>query len=656
MSSAHSGALDSAAAIRRRSIRRSVEEYGLHPDVRALPARLSRRELSERRGRVDEQLGDAALEVASLSDIAERAGCALLLTTADGVVVRRLNRGGLGPALDEGSRWAEAVVGNNAVGTALVEQRAVSLHGKDHWLEILHPYSCTAVPLWDGHQRLVGMLDLTTAASDSAKAPFLRDALEQRALAVHTALFAAAFREHCLIELAATSLRATERSRALVAVSSDGDVAGMTRPASRLLAAGALKATTPLGRLLGGRLASQLRNLRHAAAGARREAGRWSLRVAREGHAPKRPPRRPSKPPPLDLEALAGRDATMQRHRRALGRLIDTDLPIMIGGETGTGKDALAKAIHRASRRSAHAFVAVNCASVPESILDSELFGYAPGTFTGGLREGKPGKMEAAHRGTLFLDEIGDMPLPLQGRLLRVLAEREVTRLGAIAPVPVDFQLITATHRNLDHLVAEGQFREDLLYRLRGAALRLPALRERTDRDELVHELSPPGTTFAPGVLEQLLAYPWPGNIRQLKQVLTFASACSDSGRITLGDLPPEVRQAESESPAPFRTERRKSERHLLLAARRRRIGTCRVRPRHSASGVPRCIARCASSASSARSAKRRVFLGSSIRPAPDAHAGCPKTEPRARRRWLNTGTPRAGRPSLPPLRDWHDA
>ncbi len=568
MGTGYPGGDDTGTALVRRSVRRSVE-HGLQPGTRTLPLRLTQRELSERRDRIEDVLGTAMRAVSSLTDIAQRSGCVLLLATSDGVVVRRLTRGGnpdvLGTALDEGSLWDEAFAGNNAVGTALVEERPVSLHGAQHHLEILHPYSCTAVPLWDGHQRLVGILDLTTVASRHASTPFLRNALEREALAVHAALFAAAFPDECLVELGPTSLGPTERSRALVAVRSDGTIAGLTLPASRLLASrAAAKATTPLGSLLSDRLSAQLRQLRDERTGTSSTAGEWHLRVARAGE----PTRRPSaleRPAPLDLDALAGRDVTMQRHRRALGRLLDTQLPIMIGGETGTGKDALAKAIHRGSRRARHPFVAVNCASVPESILDSELFGYAPGTFTGGLKGGKIGKMEAAHRGTLFLDEIGDMPLALQGRLLRVLAEREVTRLGAIDAVPVDFQLITATHRDLVGLVAEGRFREDLLYRLRGASLRLPPLRERTDLEELVHELAPPATTFAPDALARLLAYRWPGNIRQLKQVLTFAVACSDGSHVTTSDLPPEVRASDGAAPSAFRSERRSNERELLL-------------------------------------------------------------------------------------------
>ena len=202
--------------------------------------------------------------------------------------------------------------------------------------------------------------------------------------------------------------------------------------------------------------------------------------------------------------------------------------------------------------------MAVNCASLPETLLDSELFGYAPGTFTGGLREGKQGKIAASHRGTLFLDEIGDMPLGLQGRLLRVLAEGEVTRLGAVEPEPVDVQVISATNHDLEALVADGRFRADLYFRLSGATFELPALRDRTDLDDIVRRLLDQEhgrriTIDAPA-LACLRAYRWPGNIRQLAQVLRFAAACAEGGRITLDDLPERVRGVPSPArphPAP---------------------------------------------------------------------------------------------------------
>jgi len=566
------------ADIVRRSIERSAAIHGIDAGLGRLPDRLTQTELRERRERMDDLLGDASRAVASMASLAECSKCVMLIAGADGVVVHRRGDGSdparLGPALDAGSVWMEHIVGSNGVGTALVEEQPVTVYGSDHVLEILHPYSCTATPLWDAHRRVIGVLDLTTLAVAGTNTRLLRHLLEQTALAVHTALFARAYSEHCLVELSRDPLEPIRRSSALLAVAADGTIVGLTRPASRLLAAARTRATTPLGALVGDRIGVDLAALCSAEVGATATSPTWSLRVARKPppHRAPRPrpvPKRPATPrrERLDLDALAGRDATMARHVHAIRRVLDTELPIMLGGETGTGKDALAKAIHAASRRASRPFVAVNCASLPVTLLDSELFGYAPGTFTGGLERGKRGKLEAAHRGTLFLDEIGDMPLPLQGRLLRVLAEREVIRIGAIDSVPVDIQLITATNRDLGALVEAGRFREDLYYRLRGATFLLPPLRARTDIRALVRRLAPPGVTFEEDALARLLAYRWPGNIRQLKQVLAFAAACSEAGRVTVEDLPAELREAAGEAPSRLGAARQGSERKALLQA-----------------------------------------------------------------------------------------
>lgn len=219
----------------------------------------------------------------------------------------------------------------------------------------------------------------------------------------------------------------------------------------------------------------------------------------------------------------------------------------MLHGETGVGKEVFANTLHRMSQRANGAFVAVNCASLPETLIESELFGYRAGAFTGAQREGRRGKIAQANGGTLFFDEIGDMPMMLQARLLRVLEERQVTPLGSETVIDVDFQLISASHRNLAELVQSGQFREDLYYRLNGIELRLPPLRQRTDRlalmehilrEETCDQLTP---TLAPDAEQALLRYPWPGNIRQLRHVLRTAIALCDSGVISAQHLPPEI-------------------------------------------------------------------------------------------------------------------
>lgn len=252
------------------------------------------------------------------------------------------------------------------------------------------------------------------------------------------------------------------------------------------------------------------------------------------------------------LDELCGGDPQMQDLIARGKRLIDRNIPILILGETGTGKEYLSRALHAYSERRAAAWVAVNCASIPESLAESELFGYCKGAFSGALPGGMKGKVQQADGGMLFLDEIGDMPFSLQTRLLRVLSEREVIPLGAARPVPVDVHLICATHQDLKTLVAQGRFREDLYYRIAGGVLRLPSLRARADRRQLIMQMiadempdhCAAEAAIAPAALQQMLAYGWPGNLRQMHAVIRYCCAVMNGERIELSDLPEELMEA----------------------------------------------------------------------------------------------------------------
>jgi transcriptional regulator with PAS, ATPase and Fis domain len=209
-------------------------------------------------------------------------------------------------------------------------------------------------------------------------------------------------------------------------------------------------------------------------------------------------------------------------------KIIGRDIPILIMGETGTGKELLAHAIHCASPRAAKPFVAVNCAAIPEGLIESELFGYEEGAFTGARRKGNIGRIVQASGGTLFLDEIGDMPASLQSRLLRVLQERIVVPLGSVRSYPVDIALLCATHHQIRELISAGRFREDLYFRINGLSVRLPPLRARTDFDALVSVLlrelgGDRAPALDPEVRDLFLRHRWPGNLRQLSYLLRTA-------------------------------------------------------------------------------------------------------------------------------------
>jgi transcriptional regulator with PAS, ATPase and Fis domain len=221
-------------------------------------------------------------------------------------------------------------------------------------------------------------------------------------------------------------------------------------------------------------------------------------------------------------------------------KIASSDLTALITGESGTGKEVLAQSIHNASNRSKQPFVAINCAALPESLLESELFGYEGGSFTGALKEGKAGLFEQAHNGTIFLDEIGDMPLSLQTRMLRVIQERQVMRIGSQSVIDINVRIIAATHRNLMQMINEGKFREDLFYRLNVLPINIPPLRERKEDIILILESSLNGKkNLKPSkdVVDLLLNYTWPGNIRELKNAADYIELMSDE-EIKIDNIP----------------------------------------------------------------------------------------------------------------------
>jgi transcriptional regulator of acetoin/glycerol metabolism len=249
---------------------------------------------------------------------------------------------------------------------------------------------------------------------------------------------------------------------------------------------------------------------------------------------------------PHGLSSLSGGDPTIDRQVQRATKLVNSPISILINGETGTGKEFFAKAIHASGERSKRPFVPVNCAAIPDALLESELFGYAPGSFSGASTKGKRGLIQQADGGTLFLDEIGDMPKSMQAKLLRVLSEREVFPVGAIDAIPVNIRVIAATHCDLESMVSSGEFRDDLYYRLCGAQFRLPAMRERKDQDWVIEQIleryaskhDVPRPEIDKAAREKLLEHQWPGNLREVSNVIEYAAAVCQDNVITLADLP----------------------------------------------------------------------------------------------------------------------
>jgi transcriptional regulator with PAS, ATPase and Fis domain len=266
---------------------------------------------------------------------------------------------------------------------------------------------------------------------------------------------------------------------------------------------------------------------------------------------------------------LVGQSSLLSEIKEEIGRVARSDAKVLITGESGTGKELVAEALHEASSRSNGAFVAVNCAGLPETLLESELFGYVKGSFTGAFRD-KPGKLETGHNGTVFLDEIGEMTLRMQGLLLRFLETGELQKVGAFGESKtVNVRVITATNRNLRDLVNQGSFREDLFYRINVIQLVVPPLRERKeDIPLLVDHFTRLGSAgnqghvrsslqFAPQAMMAMMEYSWPGNVRELRNVVERLVVNGRSGVVTLEELPPEIRSRRDLLARPTRERRR---------------------------------------------------------------------------------------------------
>lgn len=436
-----------------------------------------------------------------------------------------------------GSNFAETFEGTNGLGTALAEQKPILVHRDEHFRAQWHMFSCAVAPLFDQAGRLAGAVNITSCRED------LERAAHQLALAVTMEatrrMEGAIFRDYFRNAWIATV--PGDGGSGLLAYDDDRRIVGACRSARALLGLtdGLIASGIDLSRYI------KLDHSRHSAeiVELRRADGRplGQGHVAPPLRAKSSPPRRDAPVDRFDaLHRLAGRDPGLVKSVKRLRSIGDHNLPVLLHGETGVGKDVFARAIHAASNRARNNYVALNCAAMPESLIDAELFGYEAGAFTGARRDGSKGLIVQADGGTLFLDEIGDMPIALQTRLLRVLENREVWPLGALKTVPVDIRLISATHRDLGRMAEEGAFRADLYFRLRGMEVRLPALRERADRDDIIRQIAreeAPNCRLSPEALALLSAYPYPGNMRQLRHVLRLAGCTAEDGVITDADL-----------------------------------------------------------------------------------------------------------------------
>ncbi len=485
----------------------------------------------------------------------------VILADATGTILHSLGDPGFAGkagkvALQPGGVWTEPARGTNAIGTCLVEQAPVAIHRGEHFIAANHFLTCSASPIFDPFGRIQGVLDLSSdsRAYQQHTMALVRISTQQ----IENMLFSRGFEEHLVLHFHRHPQFIGTFYEGIAVFSRQGRLLAANRSALLQLgldryqlaeASFAQLFDIPLAHLGepardGVQPVLEVRGRQGTIFFVRVKGGPpGGIRGTGPGSAGREIPvsaRRPD-PPPRRLEKLTQGDPAMLRAIERARKVLMHDIPILIEGESGTGKELFAQALHHSSPRRNAPFVALNCAAIPPGLIESELFGYQDGAFTGARRKGYLGKIRQADGGTLFLDEIGDMPLELQARLLRVLQERRVAPLGGAAEQPVDIAVVCATNRKIRAEVVAGRFREDLYYRLNGLLLTLPPLRERTDRltlaETLLAEFAPAGQRLrlAPPVADLFMCHPWPGNIRQLHNLLRTAVALLDPGSEALG-------------------------------------------------------------------------------------------------------------------------
>jgi len=556
----HGGELPITEVVRS-SWSRCLNSYALDPQEMRRPNSVERSDLQARRERLGVLLAIARIEMEALGKLIRHSEYSIMLTDRDGVILSYLGDSGFQATarrcgFREGVVWSEREMGTNGMGTCLTAGRPVVIHRTDHYLEQNTALTCSAAPIFDMRGELLAAIDISGASTNLQSHTLAL--VELAAQNVENRTLLSACRNFHLVRFHRCAEFVSTPGEGVVAFDDQGVIKGANRAALKLLGHRDHESLcgqqieqaldTSMATLV--RLAAQ-RGYPAEALSSRPTQRRWYASVhapverARPTHAIAVGATRAeggSVESPGSLDCLSSADPTMQHNVEVLRRVIDRDISVLLLGETGTGKGYCARAIHNASSRADKPFVTVNCAAIPETLIESELFGHKPGAFTGATREGGVGRILQANGGTLFLDEIGDMPVALQTRLLNVIEDREVMPLGGNKVVSVDVRVISATQHHPLDMIAKGQFREDLYYRLNGITVRLPPLRQRSDCAELIGKLlaSDAGgaqIVLEPALLERLVRHSWPGNVRQLRNVLRTMLALRSSDLLTLADF-----------------------------------------------------------------------------------------------------------------------
>ncbi|MDI1307833.1 MAG: sigma-54-dependent Fis family transcriptional regulator [Methylotenera sp.] len=508
---------------------------------------ITAQELALKREQNRQLLSLALPEMETLNEQIAHTQNIVILTDDQGVILNSLGSHHLlreeqRISLSPGASWREDHRGTNAIGTVLIEQSAMTVQGAEHFMAYHHSLSCSAVPIFGAKNQLIATLDVSNDSNTSQQHTLAL--VKMSAQMIENRLFLASHQSDIVLHFHARpefigtlwegvamftesgQLVATNRSGQFqLSLNSQNNQTVDFENIFEISLANLLKQMNGVDKLI---VPLRLNN------GARLYVKVEALQKQQPATVTTRDVKRASA---ANLDLLNSGDAKVEHAILQIKKVLNREIPILIQGETGAGKELFARAIHEASPQHKGPWIAVNCAALPEGLIEAELFGYEEGAFTGAKRKGSAGKIEQANGGTLFLDEIGDMPLALQARLLRVLQERKVTPLGSTKSIPVNFALVSATNQKLKEKVASGEFRSDLYYRLNGLSVALPALRERTDLQALIDVILQVEQTSGVNISSEVMAvfktHPWPGNIRQLHNVLRTALALADGEEVS---------------------------------------------------------------------------------------------------------------------------
>ncbi|MDH2078668.1 sigma-54-dependent Fis family transcriptional regulator [Pseudomonas atacamensis] len=485
-------------------------------------------------------------------NILSNSNCLIMLADNQGQVLtswgtQRFIEPNLARGFQAGASWIERSSGTNAIGTALACEQAVHIEHDEHFLKANRFMTGSAAPIFDAERKVIAVLDVS---SDSYLPPsHTLGMVKMMSQTVENRLILNLFHgQHFQLTFNTGLNNLDSQWAGLLIFDESGQVLSANRRADNLLGVRLSRVSVEsLFKVSLLELINQPEGLPFALQTSGRNRFQCLLKRPKQAPVQARVFGAEDKPAPasgISLNTLHFGDSRVEKAVRQAERLLEKDIPLLIHGETGVGKEVFVKALHQASSRQKQAFIAVNCAAIPAELVESELFGYEKGAFTGANQKGSIGLIRKADKGTLFLDEIGDMPLPTQARLLRVLQERCVQPVGSSELFPVDLRIISATNRSLREQVQLGRFREDLYYRIGGLTLELPPLRERSDKQALFkrlweqHREPTQWAGLSPEVLELFEKHPWPGNLRQVSSVMQVALAMAEEQPVRPEHLP----------------------------------------------------------------------------------------------------------------------